>query len=83
MEMPATRHVSTTEEGRRWFELWSEYEATKNEVIGVIENASALGEAHSQALLAMARCRQAQLEQALLEFAQTVMIEHARNASMR
>lgn len=63
------------EQRRRLRELLSEYEAAKNEVIGVIANASALGEEHSRVLLSMARARRAQLEQALVELSRTMSID--------
>jgi hypothetical protein len=63
------------EQRRRLLELLSEYEAVKNEVIGVITNASAFGEEHSCVLLAMAKARRAKLEQALVELSQTMSID--------
>jgi hypothetical protein len=76
----ASRPPTATEHGRRWLELWSEYEATRNEVIGVIENTSALGEEQARALLTMAKGRRAQAEEALVQFSHTVMNDQTRTA---
>jgi len=78
METLATRRPMPTEQAQRWLELWAEYEATKNEVLGVLENTATFGEAHSRALLVMARERRTRLEQALVELSRTTMTDPTR-----